>query len=156
MIVRIEQAEIEDAEEILELQRLAYSSEAAIYDDYTIPPLTQTLEDIESDFDRHLFLKAIVDDQIIGSVRGYLEEGSCFIGRLIVHPAYQNQGIGSRLMEEIENRFGEAKRFELFTGHKSRRNIYLYGKLGYEAFRTVRVNDDLKLVYLEKWAVVQS
>jgi ribosomal protein S18 acetylase RimI-like enzyme len=154
MIVRIEQAEIEDAEEILELQRLAYSSEAAIYDDYTIPPLTQTLEDIESDFDRHLFLKAIVDDQIIGSVRGYLEEGSCFIGRLIVHPAYQNQGIGSRLMEEIENRFGEAKRFELFTGHKSRRNIYLYGKLGYEDFRTVRVNDDLKLVYLEKRAVV--
>ena len=33
-----------DLEEILALQKLAYQSEAELYDDYTIPPLTQSLE----------------------------------------------------------------------------------------------------------------
>ena len=33
-----------DAAEILELQRIAYQSEAEIYNDYSIQPLTQSLE----------------------------------------------------------------------------------------------------------------
>ena len=32
-----------DAEAILDLQKRAYASEAEIYNDYNIPPLTQTL-----------------------------------------------------------------------------------------------------------------
>ena len=64
----IEQAKIEDAEEILKLQKLAYLSEAEIYDDYTIPPLTQTLEEIRDDFKRQILLKATIGGQIIGSV----------------------------------------------------------------------------------------
>jgi hypothetical protein len=39
----ITQAAAADAAEILALQKLAYQSEAAIYQDYSIPPLTQTL-----------------------------------------------------------------------------------------------------------------
>jgi hypothetical protein len=39
----VELASIEDAEEILALQKLAYVSEAEIIDDFTIPPLHQTL-----------------------------------------------------------------------------------------------------------------
>ena len=41
--MEITTAIIEDAAAILVLQRLAYQSEAAIYDDFTIPPLTETL-----------------------------------------------------------------------------------------------------------------
>jgi hypothetical protein len=41
----IEQAGVEDAGEILRLQKLAYQSEARIYNDYTIPPLLQTPSD---------------------------------------------------------------------------------------------------------------
>jgi hypothetical protein len=33
----------------LALQKLAYRSEAEIYDDYTIPPLTQTLGEMRAD-----------------------------------------------------------------------------------------------------------
>ena len=42
--MHIERALIEDAEDILVLQRQEYQSEAALYDDATIPPLTQTLD----------------------------------------------------------------------------------------------------------------
>ena len=47
----IEQASAEDAAEILALQKLAYRSEAELYDDYTIPPLTQTLEEMHDDIE---------------------------------------------------------------------------------------------------------
>ena len=47
----IERATIDDAQEILVLQKLAYTSKAEIYDDFTIEPLHQTLEEIRAEFE---------------------------------------------------------------------------------------------------------
>ena len=150
--VEIQDADVRDALEILRLQRLAYQSEAAIYDDYTIPPLTQLLEEVEADLQRQVVLNAFADDRIVGSVRAQERDGTCFIGRLIVHRDWQNQGIGTRLMTEIEERFPSARRFELFTGDKSERNLHLYQKLGYHRLRTEQQTDRVRIVYLEKIA----
>jgi ribosomal protein S18 acetylase RimI-like enzyme len=150
--MNIEKAVINDAEEILSLQKAAYASEAERYDDHTIPPLTQTLEEMEADFDKQLILKAVEEGEIVGSVRAYQEKGTCYIGRLIVLPDSQNGGIGSRLMDEIEGRFPEAGRFELFTGHLSEAPLHIYAKRGYEVFRTEPIHDRLTIVFLEKRA----
>ncbi len=150
--MNIEQATVEDARDILELQRLAYQSEAAIYGDWSIPPLTQTLDGMKDDIVRQLCLKAVLDGKLVGSVRGVRNGDTCEIGRLIVHPAIQGRGIGSRLMEAIEGAFAGVRRFELFTGHRSERNIRLYRKLGYAVFRTDRISDNLQLVFMEKMA----
>jgi GNAT superfamily N-acetyltransferase len=152
MDLRVERATVEDAKEILALQKLAYRSEAAIYDEYGIPPLTQTLEEMRADFARQVYLKAVLKERIVGSVRAHEREGTCYVGRLIVHPDSQNRGTGSRLMNEIEAVFARARRFELFTGHRSERNLYLYHKLGYRPFRREVVTGALTLVYLEKVA----
>ena len=146
----IEQAKTQDAAEILALQKLAYRSEAAIYDDYGIPPLTQTLAEMETDLYRQTVLKATIDGLIIGSVRAYEQEATCYIGRLIVHPDHQNQGIGTQLLQSVEAAFPQAKRFELFTGHKSARNLHLYRKLGYVAFKREPLGDAVTVVFLEK------
>jgi N-acetylglutamate synthase-like GNAT family acetyltransferase len=146
----IEQAQASDAPEILALQKLAYLSEAEIWQDYTIPPLTQTLEEIEREFQSRTVLKVAVDGKIIGSVRAYLQEGTCYIGRLIVHPDFQNRGIGAKLLHEIEGCFAQARRYELFTGEKSERNLYFYRKWGYRIFRKERLTDKVTLVFLEK------
>lgn len=147
--MEIAQAEIADAQEILALQKLAYQSEAAIYNDYEIPPLTQSLESIRSEFSDHMFLKALEGDKIVGSVRAKSDSDTCYIGRLIVHPDYQNRGIGTALLKEIE-RCQQAKRYELFTGSKSERNLYLYKKHGYCEFRTEDQTDKVKIVFLQK------
>jgi hypothetical protein len=55
-------------------------------------------------------------------------------------------------MREIENAFAAVERYELFTGHKSERNLYLYHKLGYRAFREQQITDAVSLVFLEKLA----
>jgi ribosomal protein S18 acetylase RimI-like enzyme len=146
----IEKATILDGEEILSLQKLAYRSEAEIYDDFSIPPLLQTLEEVRKDFENQVFLKTVLNGKIVGSVRAFVKEGTCYIGRLIVHPDFQNQGIGTGLMRGIEETFKEARRFELFTGHKSEKNLHLYEKLGYRVFKTVKANERLTIVFLEK------
>lgn len=66
---QIWRASISDAVEILELQKVAYQREAVLYDDRTIPPLTQTLNQIKEAFDSMIFLKACASARIIGSVR---------------------------------------------------------------------------------------
>jgi predicted N-acetyltransferase YhbS len=146
----IDRATLPDAPEILALQKLAYQTEAALHDDYTIPPLTQTLDEIRAEFDKQLFLQATIEGRIVGSVRAYERDGTCFVGRLVVHPDLQNQGLGARLLGEIERAFGQAHRFELFTGHKSVRNLAFYRRRGYRPFKEHQVSDKLTLVFLEK------
>ena len=147
--MEIQRATVADASEILALQKLAYQSEAELHDAYDIPPLTQTLAEMEADLERQHVLKLVQAapdgrPRIVGSVRAFEKEGTCHIGRLIVHPEHQNRGLGTRLLREIECAFaGECARYELFTGHKSARNLYLYGKLGYTEFKREPVNDAL-------------
>jgi ribosomal protein S18 acetylase RimI-like enzyme len=150
---QILRADITDAAEILELQKLAYQSEAMIYDDWSIPPLTQTLDAIRKEFTGATFLKACDSGRVIGSVRGSIHNGTCKIGRLIVHTEFQHKGIGSRLMSAIEAEFPDANRFELFTGSRSAGNIRLYERLGYNIFRTERLSTQVGLVYMEKLQV---
>jgi hypothetical protein len=53
-------------------------------------------------------------------------------------------------MNDIERIFYGCKRFELFTGDRSERNLYLYRKLGYRIFKTAKISDQTNIIYLEK------
>ena len=148
--MRIELADITDAEAILDLQHLCYQSEAAIYGDDSIAPLLETLDQIKAEFERQVFLKATENERVVGSVRAYTENETCYIGRLIVHPDSQNQGIGTKLLLSVEATFMSIRRFELFTGDRSQKNLALYRKLDYREFKREKMNDKLTLVCLEK------
>lgn len=141
-----------DLKEILDLQKQCYLSEGELYDDYSIPPLTQDIESIEADFDQGtVFLKGTIDGQIIASVRGFVKNETAYIGRLIVKPEFQNNKFGQKMMYCIESQLNDCTRHELFTGFKSQGNIYLYNKLGYSEFKREKVNDKLAMVYMEKY-----
>jgi ribosomal protein S18 acetylase RimI-like enzyme len=149
--MRIECAAQEDLMALLNLQKLAYQSEAKLCNDYTIPPLTQTYESISKDFSNMDMLKAVDENgNIIGSVRASEKEGVCHIGRLFVHPDYQNRGIGRLLMQEIEKRFSHCVKYALFTGKHSVKNLYFYQKIGYKIVGEEPLNDKVTIVNLEK------
>jgi ribosomal protein S18 acetylase RimI-like enzyme len=146
----IKPARFVDAEQILKLQHLCYQTEAELYGDWQIPPLTQTLQSLHAEYETHRLLTAYLGSEVVGSVRGRLIDGTCHIGRLIVHPRLQRRGLGTRLMRAIEEDFTAADRYELFTGHLSENNLRLYRRLGYTGFREEVVSPQLRLVYLEK------
>lgn len=146
----IVQARVRDAEAILKLQYLCYQAVAALYDDYTLAPLTQSLSDFLCEYDTHFILVARIGEEIVGSVRGQLREDTCHIGRLMVHPRLQGRGLGTKLMDAIEEHFRSATRFELFTGYRSEENLHLYRKLGYTLFREETISPRRRLVFLEK------
>jgi ribosomal protein S18 acetylase RimI-like enzyme len=143
-------ATVEDAAEILALQKAAYQSEALLYNSDSIPPLLQTLDEIQSQFATRLFLKAVEEERIVGSIRGYQDGTTCHIERLFVEPERRGRGIGSGLLEAIESHFPQAERFELFTGHKSESNLRLYERAGYRVFARKVIVADLALIFLEK------
>jgi ribosomal protein S18 acetylase RimI-like enzyme len=148
--MKIEIATIDDAAAIFALQQCAYQTEAAIYGDFNIPPLLETLDQLREQFRTKRFWKAVEDARVVGSVRTFQKDGSRHIERLIVYPEYRRRGIGSTLLREIEIDNPKTSRFELFTGDKSIDNIRLYERHGYRPFRRKPVNANLTMVFLEK------
>lgn len=153
--MKIIKADFYDSAEILFLQKAAYYSEAKINNDFSIPPLTQTLEQLRAEFSVKKILKVVVDGEIVGSGQVKLENGTAYIGRIIVRPDLWGGGIGSNILMALEAVFPEAKRFELFTGAMSSKNIALYKKRGYSEFREDFLGST-KVIFLEKNAVAES
>lgn len=148
----IKKAEKKDLHKILDLHYLAYQSEARLFNNPNIPPLSQTLAEVESEYEKGIVLKAVDENNvIIGSVRAFSDKGTVYIGKLMVHPQKQGQGIGTQLLLAIENEFPKQK-YELFTSSKSKKNMELYEKLGYKIFKEKQIGDELKFVYFEKSA----
>ena len=145
----ITKAEYDDLREILELQYLAYQSEAELFGSRDIPPLKQTLDEVIDEFNNGIILKLVVDDKIIGSVRAFEKGGTVYIGKLMVHPDFRRKGCGTKLLSKIESRL-PGKRYELFTSTKSTDNIRLYQRSGYTVFDSKAFNDEITFVYLEK------
>jgi ribosomal protein S18 acetylase RimI-like enzyme len=108
------------------------------------------LEQITAEFENTVFLKAVVNGKIIGSIRGRCEGDVAYISRVVVHPYFQGKGLAKRLISQIEHELGNVRLFEAFTGHQSTQNINLYGKLGYRQVRTEPFTSTVNWVYLQK------
>ena len=90
----VERATLAEAREILDLQKLAYRSEAEIYGVYDIPPLTQSLEEMQVDPEEQLVLKAVEEGRIVGSVRAYLRDGTCHLTQQNHYPTTEQPTLG--------------------------------------------------------------
>ncbi|MCK2218020.1 GNAT family N-acetyltransferase [Actinomadura sp. ATCC 31491] len=146
----IERAVPADAGEILTLQRAAYVSEAQLYGDPYIPPLVESLEQLRKVIEGALVLKALDGARIVGAVRGQLSGTTCLVGRLVVAPDRQGQGLGTALLAALHEQVPEATAFDLFTGHLSAGNLKLYRRLGYRETHRERMDDHLTMVHLRR------
>jgi ech hydrogenase subunit C len=144
-------AEKSDAPEILSLQKNAGQCEAEIYNNENLPALQQTLGELQNDFDKTIFVKAVVNGKIIGSVRGQVrEDNTALVSSISVHPYFQNRDIGRRLVDEIEKAFPNSKRFEAFTGRPNTHGLHLLAQAGYSEFKTEPFTPAITWVYLQK------
>ncbi|MCX4999345.1 GNAT family N-acetyltransferase [Streptomyces longwoodensis] len=156
MSVTISVATEQDAEQIFKLQYLCFQSEAALYGNYRIDPLVQSLDSVREELAADCVYVARLGDEVVGSVRGRVtEDGAAAIGKLCVHPRLQGHGIGARLLRAAEAALeGErgATRFRLHAGHRSEGNLRLYRRVGYETVGTAQGTDGVPMIVLEKQA----
>lgn len=138
-----------DAGEVLTVQRAAFVSEAAIYGSVDMPPLTQTLSELEAELRSESGFTARIGGRLVGAIR-YVEDGDLLlIGRIAIAPDMQGEGIGRRLLDAAE-RASDAEFAELFTGSLSEANIRLYTSCGYEEHERVPDGDGTEQVFLRK------
>ncbi len=124
----------QDAGELLTLQRAAYLTEAAAHGDFNLPPLTQTLTDLKTELTSANVLALGIRDaaRLVASVRLHRVGPVVELGRLIVAPDRQGQGLGTMLLLHAESISSGCDEIRLFTGEHSTANIRLYRRYGYE------------------------
>lgn len=144
---------VPDAGEMLTLQRAAYVTEAQEHDDLAMPALTQTLGELIAELADPLLLAYGIREsgRLVASLRvRRVDADTVEVGRLVVAPDRQGNGLGSALLAAAEQSVpGEITTMRLFTGERSEANLRLYRRLGYrETHRTVA--GGYQLVHLAK------
>jgi len=133
--VRIDVVDQDEAGELLTVRRAAFVSEAQVYDDPNIPPLTQTMDELRADLDRTdvVTLGAWLGHRLVGSIRVEVDGTKATLGRLAVVPDLQGKGIGTQLLLAIPPYLPpETSEVWVFTGRDSVQNITMYTKHGYQ------------------------
>lgn len=122
-----------DAGELLTLQRAAYLTEARAHQDFELPPLTQSIEELCAELADPAVVALGVREgaRLIGSVRLRRQGAVVELGRLCVVPDRQGQGLGTLLLQAAESAFRRVQEIRLFTGEYSTANIRLYERVGY-------------------------
>ena len=144
--------EDDHAGELLTLRRAAFVTEAQLYDDPHIPPLTQTLPELREDLARDsvVTIGAWEGQRMIGSVRVEIEDEKATLGRLAVAPDKQGRGIGTEMLFAVLPYLPEqTKEIWVFTGKDSKQNLAMYTKHGYEE-QYDKAAGDLTYTYLRR------
>jgi ribosomal protein S18 acetylase RimI-like enzyme len=141
---------VEDAGELLTLQRGAYVTEAQAHGDPGLPPLLQTLAELRDELACADVVALGIRDRgrLVASVRvrhDAAHPGVAELARLAVAPDRQGEGMGTRLLREAERHIRPGvSAIVLFTGEHSHGNLRLYEHHGYvETHRTPAGTHDL-------------
>ncbi|MGW6277484.1 tRNA (guanosine(37)-N1)-methyltransferase TrmD [Kribbella sp. NPDC055071] len=149
--VRVLPATEADAGEIHTLQLASFLSEGLIYDDFSIPPLTEGVDAVVARLKRGGTLKAVAGTRIVGSVQLTVDGPVGHIERLVVAPDWQGRGLGARLLRVAEQLApAEVTSYQLDTGAESDRNLGLYQKAGYRETGRRQQTAKIELVLLTK------
>jgi ech hydrogenase subunit C len=121
----------EDAERILELELHENRYEAEIYNDYGLIAAAPTQAEILERMDTTVFLKAAVDDQVLGTARAELQERECVVSGLAVDFRFRHRGIQAGLLAGVEDAFPDAPYYVLELRHAGRRALRDFRGHGY-------------------------
>jgi ribosomal protein S18 acetylase RimI-like enzyme len=147
----------DDAGEVLTLQRAAYVTEAWAHGDLDLPPLRQSLTDLEAELADPQVLAAgwrSRTGRLLAAVRVRIAPAdpvTAHLARLTVVPDRQGQKLGTRLLTEIEKHLpAEVTELRLFTGEHSPANLRLYTRHGYVESHREPTPAGYALVHLHK------
>ena len=148
---------VEDAGEVLTLQRAAYVTEAQAHGDVDLPPLRQSATELSTELGREDVLAIGWRDdtgRLVAAVRATVaveDDTVAEIGRLTVVPDRQGEGLGSRLLDRLERQLpARVRELRLFTGEHSLANHRLYRRCGYAETHRTATPAGYSLVHMSK------
>lgn len=151
--ISLKKASIEDADELLALQKEVFLPLYKKYNDHETSPVTQTMERFSARFELGNYYKILLDGTLAGSVHVYEKSPGLMRLRIInILERFHNKGIAQHVMKRLELMHPEADAWELDTILTEERNCYLYEKMGYIRTGYAKViNDDMTIVrYLKE------
>lgn len=141
--MRLDLSEQATAEALLSLQRRAYAVEAELIGSDAIPPLRETLAELQTCGET--FLGALVDGELAGAISWRFEDGTLDIHRLVVDPRRSRQGLGRALVRAALAAESEAVRAIVQTGADNAPARALYLREGFEHVDDVEVAGGLRV-----------
>ncbi len=148
MIKKINIKNLESAERVLSVQFPSYRIEAALLDNYEIPPLKDTVASLHNCDET--FFGYFIDEELCGVISVKLEEDIVDIHRLFVHPNHLRKGIAKKLLYFLQEEFHDAKKMIVTTGSKNSPAIEFYQKNGFTMLKEITVEENLSLTLFEK------
>ncbi|MEK3748625.1 GNAT family N-acetyltransferase [Paenibacillus sp. FSL E2-8871] len=147
-------ADVSDAEFIHQMQVKAFMPLLEKYKDYETSPANESVEQMINRINQYFTDYYIIktSDIAVGGVRIVKKENNTYrVSPIFIMPEYQGMGIAQQVFAIIEQRYNDAKKWELDSIEQEQRNCYLYEKVGYKRTEeTKRINNKLTLVFYEK------
>ncbi|PYZ93936.1 GNAT family N-acetyltransferase [Salipaludibacillus keqinensis] len=135
------------AKDVLNVQIPSYKVEAEIIDSYEIPPLKDTVYNLQNCDET--FIGYYENKQLCGAISIKVVDDEVDIHRLIVHPKHFRKGIAQLLLNFIESKF-KVETIKVSTGSKNAPAVRFYKKNGFQNIKEVMVNKQLSITLFEK------
>ena len=148
MIQRIDIALQPEALRVLELQRVSYQIEADLIGSSLIPPLHETLEELQ--LGGEIFHGWFEADRLLGFIAHKLEDQMLDVHRVAVHPDGFRRGIARQLLEFVLKLEPSATRAIVQTGSLNIPACKLYLSFGFEVLEKKVVAPGLELTLFAK------
>lgn len=154
MIIHLHKSDIKDAALIHEMQIRAFMPLFEKYEDVESSPATESVERIVSRINQSFTDYYIIKNSNtpVGAIRIVRKNNNVYrVSPIFILPEHQGQGIAQKVFTIIEEKYIDAKMWELDTILEEQGNCYLYEKIGYKRTEEINiVNDKMTIVYYEK------
>ena len=143
---------VEEAQDILAVQKEAFREDLERYKDHKTNPANEPIEKLIYKINKNHHYTILIDDIIIGGAEVRLDsEDECYINRIFLSPEYQDSGFGSQIMIFLETEYPSVKKWTLSTPHLNYRNHHFYEKFGFKKVGEHCVTENLSLIdYLKE------
>ena len=149
MITKLNRADRGMLEQMINVQRAAYAVDAELIGTRNIPPLNETIEELEAVHDEEFF-GFVMDGELMGFVATMDESPHLRISRMVVDPRFFKNGIGKALVLYVLNHRKPSQPVIVSTGEKNVPARQLYEKFGFLLKRTFEVENGTRIAEYKK------